>query len=670
MSEEKKKEGWYPGKFVGRAMRRSSATGSSDQDSTKGSETTSRRNSDFGRETTISKDSNSKKTSTSNLNVNLNHSITTERKPIAKIKVTVNDIKYLTTNFSSLIISVNGHGTYCPIFPTASSNGSVLKSKIEKELPIYEIFSDLRFEFYTSATNDKEPTGHFLLPITNCLNFTGNVVPINEEWKEIYPVYNSKRYDFESKFQINIDDVLTSSDKLHSNPLNHKKFYGIYTDLNGTGMNYVKQPLGFLNFSLEILPWTESTSEKDESDKDAYDIIDSANVEGSTSTNNQPTVAPKKFNLLKYYLKKCNKLRPNNTVTINSSGITDDEGLSLLYKAKFNRDVERLKNLFHFPLILLNFLTFPEIFILITITFFIIYSFHISAYPLVFFFIVLSNGLYTRHFRNFSSISFRNEPGITTITPTFTEDSDFQLHRSVTLTGVNSPSNSNSTTTSSTPNTKYFSIPNELMIHKLSNLVHNLEVFFNLFTFADDRVSVIVYLIYFIFSFISSLIIFFFSFRFYIFIILSFTFILFTLLELVSTMSVNNQVLFNYNDDDVFINIIDIKNSDMSLLLKVFTIIDHYKLIFLSLLSRCPDQLELIHRYISSQNIISEKGGEFFDARIEFNKNKDTSSSQVPPSPPTTKDGSLSRVNTNNSSNSSNGHKISTINEVGIIVED
>ena len=229
-----KKEKWYPGKFVGKAMRRASAASSTSNQENSGPASvapmtgtfpehtrkipqksgsilvsstspdifTASRNSDGGKEAISSQDYN--------------------RIVVGKVRLTIFEIRYLSIKNAKLTIEV---GDTSAVF-TASD----MSFPFEREFEILDICGDIRLEFRSNIAGS--PTGIIFLPLTSLVKFLGTPAPPKACWREVYPSYERS--------------LLGESRRM-------LKFRSAWAELPGSGLAKPIVSLGFVNMQAEIL---------------------------------------------------------------------------------------------------------------------------------------------------------------------------------------------------------------------------------------------------------------------------------------------------------------------------------------------------------------------------------------------------------------------------------
>lgn len=170
-------------------------------------------------------------------------------------------------------------------------------------------------------------------------------------------------------------------------------------------------------------------------------------------------------------------LRPASTTTPapTEDDIDPSEALMVVQQGIVQRDIERLRaNIFRIPAIVTAFLYFPEVIVLITAFGCLCFSLSAVQLPLAGFFLLLLNGILTNNARSFSGVTVWNEPGLQLYTQALSASDD-------------------GASTSIPGYAAALLRANQFILNQLSFIVHELEIFHNLLTFADPRISLITY---------------------------------------------------------------------------------------------------------------------------------------------------------------------------------
>lgn len=315
MADENKKEKWYPGKYLGKAVRRSSTTPSSNRSSYDGRGSDHKINSHDNNDdidlrehsfieipiSDIPKDDNLNQSNMNNHN-NKKHDAQT----MNRVRVKLLEIRYGRFTQSKFSIRVGG-------IKVKGIQESQLP--FEKVFDIQDIKDDIRVEVKGIQGVGTLPNeGVVYVPLVSLLSFTGSILPASSQWREIYPTYDSTK---------RTDDLCT------------RKFVGALADLPGSGMTKPKYSLGFLHIEAELLLPTKSAL-------------------GLYLLPSQP--------------------EKNSGAAVTVEEVMKDETPELtdsrlaVQQAVVQRDLERLRAaLFQVPTIITSFLHFPEVLVLIAV---------------------------------------------------------------------------------------------------------------------------------------------------------------------------------------------------------------------------------------------------------------------------------------------------------------
>lgn len=144
---------------------------------------------------------------------------------IARAKFKMLEMRYLTIQAPKVSIELDGVAS---VFQHTDAN-----VMIEREFDLLDVTSDLKIEFRGLHINGNPVFGIVIIPVVSCLSFAGAPLPGNPQWREIYPYYEKLR--------------LLDSPKL-------ARFRSGFSDVPGSSMNKPVESLGFINCSLEIIP--------------------------------------------------------------------------------------------------------------------------------------------------------------------------------------------------------------------------------------------------------------------------------------------------------------------------------------------------------------------------------------------------------------------------------
>jgi len=240
------------------------------------------------------------------------------------------------------------------------------------------------------------------------------------------------------------------------------------------------------------------------------------------------------------------------------------------------RDVERLRsNLFRIPAIITAFLYFPEILVLIAVFGCLCHALHAGQFPMVVYLLLVANGVLTNNSRNYSVLTIWNDPGTQPApAPTLEEINNMPAYASSLLKA------------------------NSFIISQLSYIVHELEVFHNILTFADPRVSIICYGALLAFTIVSTLWLTIFSLVSYVFVLGSLFFAMLTF----TTFAQEQAAALSSNS--VYLPIAQAMKKGYAK--------------WQAVRSRVPDELEMQHRYICTLAITKESAAGMMDAATDF----------------------------------------------------
>jgi hypothetical protein len=337
------KSGWYPGKFVGKAMRRSSTTSSATSahsvpalNAAAAQNVVNTPKVESGRRasirTTPSDDSaaspsNDRSVSSATSSVVESAAQSNVRVPIATVRVKINEVRFLTIKSAKLSIELDDMA--------AVNFVSDWSYPIVRDFELLNITSDIRLEFRGSGAT---PYGVVIVPVTSLLKFNGAPAPAKQTWREIYPYYEKSLQDY---------------------PRNNLKFKSSLPDLQGSAM--VKPPvsLGFVSFEAEILLPNDVK------------------------------------NVLGLYLKPAPRLVDRSVAPPLTESDYSEVQLAV-NQSKIQRDIQRIKTaLFKPPAAMEYFMSVPEIFVLILVVAFLILSISSYQVPLAIVLILLFNGMYS-----------------------------------------------------------------------------------------------------------------------------------------------------------------------------------------------------------------------------------------------------------------------------------
>lgn len=240
--EDKKKEKWYPGKYMGKLKQRGSVvTSSTNYSDERHSATYSpsdyepsldhRDSFDGSADIKTYEVPTSTAASASSTSSNTSSAVNSTIIPpcIAKVRVKIHEIKYLTVQNAKIAMELDGIAS---VFQHGNS-----QEVIEREFELRDITSDLKIEFRGMNLNNQPVFGIVMIPMVTCLSFTGAPLPASAKWREIYPYYDKSRL---------IDSPKTP------------KFRSGFPDVPGSAMNKQIPSLGFILAEVELTPSSKS----------------------------------------------------------------------------------------------------------------------------------------------------------------------------------------------------------------------------------------------------------------------------------------------------------------------------------------------------------------------------------------------------------------------------
>lgn len=255
-------------------------------------------------------------------------------------------------------------------------------------------------------------------------------------------------------------------------------------------------------------------------------------------------------------------------------------------QAMIQRDIQRIESVLFRPFVLIEiFLSLPEVFVLIALFGFLCYSVDGQQLPLAVVMVMFANGFVAKVMRTVQARVW-NEPGVTLSSSMIPAAGSEDLPALRQLTSPFHPAVQGVLRT------------NLLLQTQLAEFAHNVEVASNLFTFADMRVSLILYGTLFALAIICSL---------------SLTF--FSVATVVSTVGAT--LLTLWASVDFFRDQLPQLSQKSAYLSASAHIARSVDLLFV-FLSKVPDELELQHRSISAAQVVKEGGAEMLDAAANF----------------------------------------------------
>lgn len=210
---KKEKEGWYPGKYMGKANRRRSVESAVPVPSDETDPLTTRKSgARVSTESTGSLKDNF--TPVASAGPPLQHADI-----VGSVKVQVLDVKYLRLSSAKLSIQ----------FGRVVSQYAVEGTKvIERNFDLHDISSDIKISVVGKADTGELLCGIVIIPVTSLLSFSGKPSVPKEQFRQFYPVCISRMTDGKAF-----------------------KFSSGYADLPGYALNR-KEPLGFVSVKVEL----------------------------------------------------------------------------------------------------------------------------------------------------------------------------------------------------------------------------------------------------------------------------------------------------------------------------------------------------------------------------------------------------------------------------------
>jgi hypothetical protein len=228
---------------------------------------------------------------------------------LAKVSVTIHEVRYLALQTAKINLDFAGRGS---VFRYSKDY-----FPLTKEYELLDIVSDLKIEFKGTHMTTGVPNvcGYVILPIYQALSPVGKPVGIAKKWYEIYPYYDRDRLG-ESK-------TLT-------------KFRSGYPDIPGSALVKAPFPLGFVSLEVKITFF--------EGMKNGLSLYLKPSPQALIIKENQP-------------------LELDELADVNEANLA-------LTNARLNRDIDRISTVLWRPFACIApFLSFPEVFVLIIVSF-------------------------------------------------------------------------------------------------------------------------------------------------------------------------------------------------------------------------------------------------------------------------------------------------------------
>lgn len=323
---------WFPGKYMGKAMRRTSVSGSPSgvpavSTSPSSGVVGTPRVESFRRASargTTSVDNDNRETAPDRDDRHSNESQSIPRVPLAKVRVKINEVRFLTIKSAKLSIEVDDMAAVNAV--------SDWTYPIVRDFELLNITSDIRLEFRGSGSS---PYGVVIVPVTSLLKFNGAPLPPKQTWREIYPYYERALQDY---------------------PRSNLKFKSALPDLPGSAMAKPSVSLGFVSFEAEIILPSNMT------------------------------------NVLSFYTKPYPRIVDRAPPALTEGDYSEVQ--LAVNQAKLQRDIQRIKNaLFTPPAAMQYFMSVPEIFVLVLVVAFLILSISSYQVPLAAVMILIFNGM-------------------------------------------------------------------------------------------------------------------------------------------------------------------------------------------------------------------------------------------------------------------------------------
>jgi hypothetical protein len=229
---------------------------------------------------------------------------TLKMKKLGKITLNIREIRYLAITSAKAFVDIDGLGI--PLCTTGD-----ITYPLTKEIDFYDIAADLKIEFRGIHMTTQQPVlGYVILPICQALSPVGKPSKTATKWYEVYPYYDRVK--------------LGESRKI-------TKFRTAYPDIPGSALSKPTFSLGFLQLDIEL------TLDED--------------IKNGLSLYFYPN--------LRY---------PNHNTTRPDDEADVQESTLILTNARILRDMERIRNIVFRPFsCIAPFLSFPEVFPLIVV---------------------------------------------------------------------------------------------------------------------------------------------------------------------------------------------------------------------------------------------------------------------------------------------------------------
>ena len=211
-TNKKEKEGWYPGKYMGKTNRRRSVEPV--QVSNEEADPSAIRK--LGPRVSIESTGSIQDSS---FPVTSSAAPLQETEILGSLKVQVLDIKYLRLSSAKLSIQ----------FGRVVSQYAVEGTKvIERNFDLHDVSADIKISVVGKADNGELLCGIVIIPVTSLLGFSGKPNAPKEQFRQFYPVCISRMTDGKAF-----------------------KFSPGYSDLPGYALNR-KEPLGFVSVKVDL----------------------------------------------------------------------------------------------------------------------------------------------------------------------------------------------------------------------------------------------------------------------------------------------------------------------------------------------------------------------------------------------------------------------------------
>lgn len=253
-----------------------------------------------------------------------------------------------------------------------------------------------------------------------------------------------------------------------------------------------------------------------------------------------------------------------------------------LQQALVQRDLERLRAaLFRVPPLITSFLYMPEVAVLIAVFGCVCFSIQAYQLPMTLFIVLLANGIMTASARSYANVVVWNDPGTPMGSATASASSAEDVAAVVAV-----------------PAAVALLRANQFVLAQVAFIVRELEVFHNILTFADARVSLIVYGFLLAVALVASLWV--------------------SLLSLSSLIFVTGSAVLLAVTLSSFLTEQAAMLSKDSIYYRSVQAVSTARATWLALRSRVPDELEMQHRFVAAGAVTKETAMLMVDAATDF----------------------------------------------------